>query len=157
VWGIDGRIFAVGQVGLILELVGDDWMKRDAGAQANQDFISLWGTSEDALVVVGGRGNARIATLEGTVFDTLAPGAGLPAGTGGINAVFMDDPAQAIVGGVVGLAGAFDPDRGELVIEPTPTDIDLHAMWGDGAGRTYAVGGTFLPPDEGVALVRTLE
>ena len=120
-----------------------------AGAQADQDFVSLWGTAEDQIVVVGGRGNARIAESSGTGFETIAP-----SGIGGLNAVFMDDADEAIVGGVFGFGGSFAPQSDELVREDTETGTDIHAIWGDGDGRYYAVGGTFFPPHEGVALVR---
>ena len=150
VWGIGSRLFAVGERGLILRWDGEGWEREDAGAKADQDFVSLWGTSEDHIVAVGGRGNARIAVYDGAAWETFAP-----SGYGGLNAVYMAEPNVAVVGGIYGYVGRFDLDLGELIDEVAPTGLDIHAIWGDGAGRHYAVGGVFMSPwDEGVALVR---
>ena len=66
VWGIGSKLFAVGEKGLIIEFDGEAWAQVSTGAQADDDFVSLWGTSEDNIVAVGGRGGARIATYDGT-------------------------------------------------------------------------------------------
>ena len=49
-----------------------------------------------------------------------------------------------------------DIASGELTAE-TPADTrDVHAMWGDGQGLVYAVGGTFLSgAHAGSAMVRS--
>lgn len=150
VWGIDDLLFAVGQSGLIVRWDGEAWKQESAGAKADQDFVSLWGTSADHIVAVGGRGNARISVYDGEGWETTAP-----SGYGGLNAVFMGEPDEAVIGGIYGYVGRFDATTGELTDEVAPTGLDVHAMWGDGAGRHYAVGGTFTDPHEGVALVRT--
>lgn len=151
VWGIGNKLFAVGQKGLLLEYDGQDWTRLPAGQQADADFIALWGTSEDNIVAVGGRGNARVATYDGSEWTTIAP-----AGIGGLNAVFMEEPGTAYVGGLPGYAGAFDVATGEVAMEPLFSLQDIHAMWGDGTGRVYAVGGNFAAPHAGVAFARTV-
>lgn len=148
VWGIDGRLWAVGQRGLIVEYTGGEWKRQGAGPEANDDFVSLWGTSADNVVAVGGRSNARIATFDGSSWSTVAPTA-----TGGLNAVFMDDPSSAVVGGVVGTVGRYAPGAEDITLDEADTRWDVHAIWGDGAGTYYAVGGNFLAPYRGVALV----
>lgn len=150
VWGIGARVFAVGQRGLILEQQGSNWVSLSAGALADSDFVSLWGAAPDNIVAVGGRGNARIARFDGTAWSTVAP-----VGIGGINGVFMNQPDQTLMVGVNGWAGVFTPLSGALTSEDTHTSFDLHAVWEDGAGHAYAVGGNFLSPFRGVALVRT--
>lgn len=150
VWGIDGTLFAVGETGLMLQWEGAAWISLAAGAQANQDFVSLWGTSADHMVAVGGRGNARVATWDGSAWDTVAPSA-----IGGLNAVAMVDEDEAIIGGVSGFVGTFTPSTGEVAFEDTLPGGDVHATWNDGAGRTYAVGGRFYEPMTGLAWVRT--
>lgn len=150
IWGIGSKLFAVGQRGLILEHEGGQWSYAPAGAEANDDFVSLWGTSEDNIVAVGGRANARIAKYDGQQWTTIAP-----YGVGGINGVFMSEPGKALIVGVFGLAGTYDLATDDIVEEDTSTPFDLHAVWGDGEGRHYAVGGNFLAPFRGVALVRT--
>lgn len=149
VWGIGQKLFAVGQRGLILEQVDGAWVNRPAGREANDDFVSLWGTSEDNIVAVGGRANARIARYDGESWTTRAP-----FGLGGINGVFMEQPGQALIVGVFGLAGVYNLATDEVIEEDAETRFDLHAVWGDGAGRAYAVGGNFLAPYAGIALVR---
>jgi hypothetical protein len=152
VWGIGSKVFAVGQRGLILEYSGGSWLRRPAGAEADDDFVSLWGTSEDHIVAVGGRANARIATWDGSAWDTIAP-----SGIGGLSAVFMAEAGSALVGGVEGTVASFDVSTQELAFEDPDTRLDIHAIWGDGAGKHYAVGGTFLPGNHrGVALVRSV-
>lgn len=148
VWGIGSKVFAVGQSGLILEWTGTEWLRQGAGAQANDDFVSLWGTSEDRIVAVGGRGNARIATYDGTTWTTIAP-----SGIGGLNAVFVEGDT-VVVGGVEGFVGLFDDATGDLVPEDSGTRFEVHAIWGDGTDRYWAVGGNFRAPYRGVAIVR---
>jgi hypothetical protein len=147
VWGIGQTMFAVGQNGTILGYEDGEWIRHPAGANADDDFVSLWGTSEDHIVAVGGRSNARVATWDGSTWDTAAP-----TGVAGLNAVFMDDDGTTWVGGVFGLAGRWDAATGDVIDESTDTRIDIHAMWGNGQGLTYAVGGTFFAPHLGVAL-----
>ena len=152
VWGIGDLLFAVGQKGLILQYDGAQWSRISGGAEANDDFVSLWGPSADEIVAVGGRGNARIATWDGSAFETTSP-----SGIGGLNAVFMTEADEAIVGGIYGWVGNFTPSTGELTEEGILTTVDIHAIWGDGAGRFYAVGGNFIEPHVGAAFVRTIE
>lgn len=152
VWGIGGKTFAVGESGLIVEWDGAAWRGVSGGANADDDFVSLWGTAADHIVAVGGRSNARIARYDGTSWTTEAP-----SGVGGLNAVFMGAEDEAVVGGIYGYTATFDPGTGELAGDPVVTDYDIHAIWGDGAGRHYAVGGHFFEPYTGVALVRTVE
>lgn len=149
VWGTGDTLFAVGERGLILQYDGATWTNSPAGAAADDDFVSLWGTSADHIVAVGGRSGARVSTWDGAAWSTTAP-----SGLGGLSAVFMDDPATAYVGGIYGWVGALDVATGELTPEEILTDLDVHAMWGDGEGTVWAVGGRFMAPYEGVALLR---
>lgn len=152
VWGIDGDIYAVGQRGLILEWDSGAWVERFAGPEADQDFVSLWGTSADHIVAVGGRSSTRIATFDGASWTTSAE-----SGYGGLNAVYMTSPDVAHIGGVYGFVGTFDPASGAIAQETSLGSDDVHAMWSDGAGRTYAVGGTFRDPHRGFVSVRTVQ
>lgn len=152
VWGIEGRLWIVGQKGTLLARQGDAWVFESGGAEANQDFVSLGGWSADDVVVVGGRGNARVATYDGAAWTTVAP-----SGVGGLNAVAVQGDGTAVVGGIAGFAGVFDPGTGTLEREELLGTEDLHAAWSDGAGATYMVGGTFAAPHRGAAWVRTVE
>lgn len=151
VWGIGSKVFAVGENGLIIQYSGGNWAQVPAGANADDDFVSLWGTSEDNIVAVGGRATGRVATYDGSGWTTYKP-----PGRPGLNASFMDDPSFAVIGGVNGYLGRH-PHGGDVPTdEESPTSMDIHAIWGDGQGRYYAVGGRFSQPLAGTALVRTL-
>jgi len=152
VWGIGSKVFAVGERGLILEFDGSSWQQVPAGPDADDDFVSLWGNSENNIVAVGGRGSARIAEYDGTAWSTLRFDA-IP----GLNAVYMTEEGETVVGGVNGFAGLYDMTTNGLIEESTDTLIALHSTWGDENGRYYSVGGRFSPPPMGVALVRTIE
>ncbi len=152
VWGVDGLLLAVGQKGLLLEHNGSDWIRVSGGAEANDDFVSLWGTSSADIVSVGGRSNARLATRKDGEWSTTSP-----SGIGGLNAVFMPQPDEAIVGGIYGWVGRYVPSTDTLEEEGFLGSTDIHAIWGDGAGRVYAVGGNFTAPHVGVAYVRVEE
>jgi len=148
VWGIGDTLFALGQGGQIVSWDGAAWRDSPAGAGADQDFVSLWGSTEDTIVAVGGRGNGRIGVWDGAAWETHQP-----SGVGGLNAVTMPGDV-ALVGGLNGFVGVFDPATGELTYEDTIEGGDVHALWNDGAGRTYAVGGRFVEPLSGLAWVR---
>ena len=151
VWGIGSKVFAVGENGLIIELRDGTWTQVPAGAAADDDFVSLWGTSEDNIVAVGGRTSARVARYDGTSWTTQ-----LFAEVPGLNGVFMIEPGEAIVGGTNGYVGRYDLVSGTLEGESSGTNQCLHAVWGNGIGSYYGVGGRFNDPYEGIALVRRI-
>ncbi len=51
------------------------------------------------------------------------------------------------------MVGTFDRATGEVTAEDSLPD-DVHAMWGDGAGTIYAVGGIPGEPFTGIAYAR---
>jgi len=151
VWGIDGRTFAVGQKGLIIEFDGTDWVQMSAGPEANDDFVSLWGTSANNIVAVGGRAAARVSAFDGTAWTTTSPD-GIP----GLNAVSMGADDQAVVGGIYGWVGTFAPSTDTLTAENVvDSSSDVHAIWFDGVDTYYGVAGHFTDPFFGAPLVRT--
>lgn len=152
VWGIDGRTFAVGQFGLILEWDGGQWVQMPTGAAATDDFVSLWGTSASNIVAVGGRSNGQIATFDGAAWTTTTP-----SGVPGLSAVSMGSADEAVMGGIRGWVGSFDPATGAATAEDPASTIDVHAIWFDGADTYYGVGGKFYTPYAGSALIRTLQ
>ncbi len=151
VWGIGSKVFAVGTRGLIIEYDGTQWAQVPTGAAADDDFVALWGTSESNIVAVGGRSIGQLAVYDGQSWTTQKLGA-VP----GLNAVYMVDPDQAIVGGQNGYVASYDPLTDTLTAETAATTQTLHAAWGDGQNRFYAVGGSFSEPYHGLALLRTL-
>lgn len=148
VFGIDGRTFAVGQNGLMIEWDGSAWVQLAAGADADQDFVSLWATELGDLRAVGGRSGARLSTFDGTAWSTEAP-----VGYPGLNAISVSD-AGVWVGGQGGFVAAWTEEGLEREESPIDTPYDVHAMWHDGDRRLYAVGGQFREPYAGIAWVR---
>lgn len=151
VWGIGSKVFAVGENGLILQLLNGEWAQVPAGAAADDDFVALWGTSENNIVAVGGRGTARIARYDGTSWSTQRF-----TGKPGLNAIYMVEGDEAIVGGTNGYVGRFDTTTAVLTDESSGTNQCVHGMWGDAQGVFYAVGGTFAAPFSGISLQRRL-
>ena len=150
VWGIDDQLWIVGQRGTLLARQGDAWVFQSGGAEANQDFVSLDGWSASDVVVVGGRGNARDATWDGTGWTTVGP-----SGVGGLNAVAAQQDGW--------LSGASEGSQvGSIPTRVTSNSRNssvrkISMPLSDGAGRTYMVGGTFIAPHRGSAWVRTVE
>lgn len=152
VWGFADSVFAVGDNGLILQFKDGSWAQVPSGAAADDDFVSLWGPGAAPIVAVGGRATGRIGIFDGESWTTVKPD-GVP----GLNAVFMDDASTALCAGVRGFIGRIDAMTREVVEESSDESLDIHAVWGDGAGRYYAVGGRFTEPLSGLALVRTVD
>lgn len=152
VWGIGSKLFAVGERGLIIEHDGAAWKQVPAGAAADDDFVSLWGTSERNIVAVGGRSSARIATYDGAQWTTIQPPA-VP----GLNAVCMVGAGEAIIGGVDGFVGRFEVATRSVARESSGSSLVVHAIWGKTADRFFGVGGRFSAPFAGLALVRLLD
>jgi hypothetical protein len=152
VWGTTAtNVFAVGQLGVILGYDGTNWAQVPSGT--SEDLISLWGTGPDHIVAVGGRSNGEVAVYDGSTWtsQTVAPIVGL-------NGVFMEQPDEALIVGLIGTAATLDPDSLTSELETTGTSLTLHAVWGDRAGRAYAVGGRATgTPYQGVALIRSTQ
>lgn len=153
VWGTSPiSVFAVGQSGVILSFDGNVWSQVPSGT--TEDLVTLWGSGPDHLVVVGGRSNGVVGVYDGTDWTTESRAGELV----GLNGVFVTPSGESHVVGLLGTVARIDPNGIDITIESTPTALTLHGVWGDGAGRVYAVGGRSSEmPFIGVALVRTLE
>lgn len=153
VWGAPpASVFAVGQNGVILSFDGNTWRQVPSGT--TEDLVTLWGSGPDHLVVVGGRSNGVVGVYDGNEWTTESKAGELV----GLNGVFVTPSGESHIVGLLGTAARIDPNGIDITIESTPTVLTLHAVWGDGAGRVYAVGGRASEiPFTGVALVRTLE
>jgi hypothetical protein len=147
VWGAGDHVVAVGQLGLVLVRDGESWTRAPAGENADDDFIALSGTTAEDVVLVGGRNSARVATAQGDAFETVKP-----ERTAGLAGVAVDGDA-VYVGGLGGVVGQFDRATGQVTTEGFVSE-DVHAMWGDGGGTIYAVGGFPGEPFTGIAYAR---
>ncbi len=148
VYGIGSRVFAVGAAGLIVEKTSEGWIRHPAGSEADEDFVSLWGTSDDDIIAVGGRSGSQFATWDGTSWTTSTPSQNF----GGLNAVYVSPNGRVLVGGLQGSIGYLDRESNDVVYRDSDTSIDVHAIWVDPSGIAYAVGGTFTDPGIGVVM-----
>lgn len=136
----------------MLHYDGATWTEALVGT--SEDLISLWGTSPDQIVLVGGRNNGQVVRWDGRTWThrSLAP---LP----GLNGVWTRGGVAHVVG-VGGTIATVDLET-FAVTDETPPDVapslDFHAVFGDAQGRLTAVGGNFLQvmgPYRGVAYTR---
>lgn len=153
VWGTGpDNVYVVGQRGVVLHRTGGAWREELAGVSG--DLVSIWGTDPQHILAVGGRGNALVARWDGTSWTarSLDP---LP----GLNGVWMRTPSAAHAVGVNGTVIRIDLATLTPVEERSPTAFDLHAVFGDSAGRLTAVGGSLgsaSGPFIGVAISRAM-
>jgi hypothetical protein len=147
IFGVGSKLFAVGQRGLIVEYDGATWTRVSVGAEADDDFIAVYAIDEQTIIAVGGRNTARVAIYDGDAFETVRP-----PEVFGLNAIFIDSRGRAHTGGVPGFVAELDVETGEVTGLVSTTET-IHAMWGDDQGVVYAVGGLFVAPYGGVALV----
>lgn len=145
VYGIGSRVFAVGASGLIVEKTSEGWIRHSGGSEADQDFVALWGTSDDDIIAVGGRTSPKVATWDGTSWTTITASENF----GGLNAVYVNPAGEVLVGGTQGSIGYFDRESNDVVFRRSDTGIDVHAIWAGPDGGAYAVGGTFTDPGQG--------
>lgn len=154
VWGVGSKLFAVGSKGWILSYDGTTWTPENTGAAADDDFVALWGSSEDEILAVGGRSNGQISLYDGTSWTTTKPRRTGDVPVPGLNAVYMDEAGTAVLGGLNGWVGSYTPAANTFVDEGFQSNVIVHAAWGDGTGATWTVGGTFVAPHAGEILVR---
>ncbi len=156
VWGTGAdNVYMVGQNGAVLHWDGAKLREELVGT--SRDLISLWGTSADNIVMVGGRSNGVLVRWDGQKWRSfsLAP---LP----GVNGVWLESAKRGWISGNSGTiarvklpADAAEPPSVSAV--ETGTRLEMHAVFGVGAGSVYSVGGNFQQPQgpyDGIALQR---
>lgn len=154
VWGTSAdNVYMVGQNGAVLHWDGATLTEELVGA--SDDLIALWGTGPDEIVAVGGRSNGIVSVFDGTEWRTenLSP---LP----GLNGVWMRTPGVAHIAGARGTLATLDTTTFTVTVAAEViTPNDFHAVFGDGAGTIFGVGGNLFSvagPFEGLALQRSL-
>jgi hypothetical protein len=137
----EGGVVAVGKDGTVLRRRTTGQWQRDAVPTADA-LVSLWGGGGQRLYAVGGDALGILLDYDGQQWrpvDGLQPGLQL-------SGVFAA-PGQPV------LAVGAGPRIVELEAKRAPTEVELtgvsgseqlHAVWGDGHGLAFAVGGTLL-------------
>lgn len=135
VWGTSSdNLYVVGEYGTIWHRTAGGWALESDPPIATGTLFTVFGCSETEVYAVGGKDilqwdGMAWARLDVTIFN-------------GVNGVSCGGPGEVAVVGNGGLKrrlveGAWVD---ELAVEPYG---DMHAVWADGAGAFWAVGGDF--------------
>jgi hypothetical protein len=149
VWGTGGAVFAVGEAGLVEQWDGAAWSAISAGPDADEDFVTLHGTSADHILAVGGRNSPRVAAWDGAGWTTSKPN---PIDVRPLSAVYARSADELLVGGLYGFLATWQPSTGTFTAFPAATPIGIHAVWCASDHTCFAVGGTFAEPHRAAAL-----
>jgi hypothetical protein len=147
VWGFASTdVWLVGHLGVILHYDGSTWVEQPSGTGAA--LISLWGTSPDEVLAVGGHSDGVLARFDGAMWtsETLLEGTGL-------NGTWMGDDGDALVVGAHGLTARVTAGTLEPIIEESDTRVLLHAVFSVD-GRAFAVGGSIDEPPPWTGIIR---
>ncbi|MBW2732640.1 MAG: hypothetical protein JRH20_09610 [Deltaproteobacteria bacterium] len=137
VWGVAGKVFAVGDEGTLATFDGASWMKRSSDAY--EHLRGIFGRGQDRVLVVGDR--RTVVFFNGKKAEESVQG------LADLRDVWFDKKGQAWAvggGGQILRSGRRPLDTWRT--ERSPTAIELRAIAGDGRGRIMAVGvgGTIL-------------
>ena len=142
VWGSAADdVFAVGQSGLVAHFDGKTWTQQESGTRAL--LFTVHGSGPDDVYAVGGLvGPPAVLHFDGEAWSAIT-NEWIACGPVA-NGVHVDPGGDTRVVGMSGLRwrladGAW---RDECAREPPLAD--LHAVWGDGAGGAFAVGGNYM-------------
>ncbi|MCA9564236.1 MAG: hypothetical protein KC561_12145, partial [Myxococcales bacterium] len=149
VWGRNADdVWAVGGAGSVVHWDGSAWSVVESGT--TEQLFTVTG-DEDDVIIVGGSGTGVL--LRGGLDGFVDEGPALEAPL--LQGATVDGDGTLWVAGATGFAARLvrgqDWERVDLNLESTPQSI--HALWSDGAGHIWAVGGGVLSPalEAGVA------
>lgn len=152
VWGTSkDDVWVVGEQGRVVHYDGSGWKAVPLGAVPR--LVTVHGAGEE-LVLVGGSTQAVILERAGSTGMEFVDRS--PSGETLLSGVFVGDDGQALAVGMVGLVmrreasgGAWSRMAGQTLTK------DWHAVWRDGRGDWWVVGGSLLSAsrfDEGAIL-----
>ncbi|MGB0716712.1 MAG: hypothetical protein ACPGXK_12590 [Phycisphaerae bacterium] len=149
IWGIGERAWAVGENGLILELVDGAWVQVPAGEGFVENIYAVHGIDESTVIAVGGSESAQVSLFDGEswsteVFDDVP----------GLRAVEMASATEVFVGGLNGYAARFEPTTGAFTMESTATEGTIGALADTGSASRYAAADAMTFPESGSGLIR---
>lgn len=136
VWGANADdVFIVGDSGLALHYDGQTWTEQSTGA--NDPLFTVVGRSADDVYAVGGLVAPVMVHWDGTAWSMVD----LPPLPPEVMQGVWTAPGEAVyVGGWYGYTASLDIDGTWEVME-TGSDLAYHAVFGDGSGGLWAVGG----------------
>ena len=149
VWGAQGRLWFVGdQGGVLTRSPAGEWAMQRLGASP---LFTVHGAGPDDVWAVGGTADAKAWHWDGSSWVDASP-----HDRAGLSGVFVEADGSVWASGMFGLLMRREGER--WADEDSPTDQTLHAVWADGAGGVWAVGGNVEDPNQanwrGVALRR---
>ena len=135
VWGTAANdVWIVGTRGAALHYDGSAWTRTVSGT--TDRLLTVRGRGPDDVYAVGGLSAPVVIHYDGTSWSPVAVEA-----FGGLMGVWTAPGHGLGVSGARGILLADDGAGWMEPSEPTPTELCLHAVWGDGTGKLYAVGG----------------
>lgn len=137
VWGASAsEVFIVGDSGIALHYDGTAWERVETGV-GNQPLFTVTGRSADDVYAVGGLATAVLVHWDGTAWSEITLP---PAAPSVIQGVWTAPDEALYLGGWYGFTASLDVDDTWNVVE-NDTPLAYHAVFGDGAGNLWAVGG----------------
>ncbi len=135
VWGTaTDDVWIVGTRGAALHWDGSAWTRTTTGTTGR--LLTARGRARDDVYAVGGLGTPIVIHWDGMAWSPVDV-----APLGGLMGVWTATGHGVAVSGARGILVADDGHGWMEAADPTPTDLCLHAVWGDGTGRLYAGGG----------------
>lgn len=136
-YGIDsGEVLFVGTEGTVLRFQAGDWHRDETPTE--EAIISLWGRSGADIYAVGGHANGKLLHYAGDSW-TEVPGGEFTPGLAGVFTA-PDHPVIAVGQDSYILELDMDGRAFEPKAPMHSPSLELHGVWGDQAGSTYAVG-----------------
>lgn len=133
VWGAGGQLFVVGLDGALLTRSADGaWQLETVGG--GRPLFTVAGTGPEDVWAVGGRAYGLVVHWDGATWSDATP-----MRSASLTGVWAGRDGTLLACGSTGTIIARRQDDWELV--EAPTSLSLHAVWGDGQGGAWAVGG----------------
>ncbi len=151
VWGADkDNVVVVGSSGLALHYDGAAWRVEPTGDTAGALF-TVSGRSADDIWAIGGLNEMRLIHWDGGKWSQVPVGEFPPTITQGL---FVAPGTGLVAGGISGYVAALGTDGSW--VEPDPeTAQGFHAVWVDGGGAFWAVGGDIVSLDPVMTAIYT--
>ena len=139
VYGVDGKVWAVGQAGAIVRREGGAWVAEDS--TVDNILWGIWGASEDELWAVGGDGFSDNPVLLRRSADTWEQVALPDLGTEAYGLFKIWGTADDDVWAVGDGGSTVHWDGNLWTAYPTDEGVDLISVWGSDDEGVVAVGG----------------